>query len=123
MSLIAPKARLSPLAGRIRTLVVIVLMAMIVLVSAWLFSQKSSATVFVVIVLATLPLWLPLYGLVRGQRRTYAWATLCVIPYFVLGATEAVANPSMRAWSGACLALALLAFVLLIGYLRVTRGQ
>jgi uncharacterized membrane protein len=68
------------------------------------------------------PLWLPLRGLLRRRRRTYAWATLCVIPYFVLGVTEAVANPMQRLWAGACLAIALALFVALIAYLRLTRA-
>jgi len=71
--------------------------------------------------LLTLPLWAPLHGLIRGQRRTFAWATLCVIPYFVIGVTEAIANPATRSWSASCLALALVLFVSLIGYLRITR--
>ena len=32
-----------------------------------------------------LPLALPLPGILRAQRRTFAWATLCVTPYFVYG--------------------------------------
>jgi uncharacterized membrane protein len=69
----------------------------------------------------TLPLWLPLHGLWRSKRRTFAWATLCVIPYFVIGTTEAVANPASRGWAGLCLALSLALFVALIAYLRLTR--
>lgn len=72
-------------------------------------------------VLLTLPLWAPLRGLIQGRRRTFAWATLCVIPYFAFGVTEAIANPATRAWSAGTLALALALFVGLIGYLRVTR--
>jgi uncharacterized membrane protein len=56
----------------------------------------------------------------RRDRKTYAWATLCVIPYFILGVTEALANPETRLWSGLCLALALLLFATLILYLRVS---
>jgi uncharacterized membrane protein len=59
----------------------------------------------------------------RRDRRTYAWATLCVIPYFILGVTEALANPERRLWSGLCLAFALLLFSTLILYLRVTNPQ
>lgn len=67
------------------------------------------------------PLWLPLPWLIRGNRFTYAAMTLCVIPYFVLGVTEAVANPAVRMWAGLCLICALALFVALIAYLRLTR--
>jgi len=64
-----------------------------------------------------------LRGLIHRSRRTHAAMTLCVIPYFVLGVTEAVANPSARWWAALCLSLALLLFVALIGYLRLTSDQ
>lgn len=67
------------------------------------------------------PLWLPLPWLIRGNRFTYAAMTLCVIPYFVLGVTEAVANPAARVWAGLCLICAFALFVALIAYLRLTR--
>jgi len=38
-----------------------------------------------------LPLVAPLYGIVRGWRRTYQWASMLVLFYFVEGV--------MRAWS------------------------
>lgn len=67
------------------------------------------------------PLLLPLPGLLRGQRRTYAWATLCVTPYFIYGLTEVIANPAVRAPAGAILFASLAWFVTLVNYLRVTR--
>jgi len=70
-----------------------------------------------------LPLLLPLRGLLRGQRRTFAWATLCVTPYFIYGLTEVVANPAVRAAAGAILFASLAWFVALVNYLRVTRPQ
>jgi len=69
----------------------------------------------------SVPLLAPLPGLIRANRRTFAWATLCVIPYFIVGITESIANPAGRFWSGSCLALSLLLFVGLIAYLRTTR--
>ena len=69
-----------------------------------------------------LPVAAPLPGLVRGQRRTYAWATLCVAPYFIYGLTEVVANPAVRAAAGAILFASLAWFVMLVRYLRLSRG-
>lgn len=97
--------------------------ALIALVMIWQLWGRSSLERLLLSILLTLPLWAPVRGLMRGDRRTYAWATLCVIPYFVLGLTETIANPTGRAWSATCLALALLLFVGLIGYLRVSRDR
>jgi len=69
-----------------------------------------------------MPVAAPLPGLVRGQRRTYAWATLCVAPYFIYGVTEVVANPAVRAAAGAILFASLAWFVMLVRYLRLSRG-
>ncbi len=69
------------------------------------------------------PLLLPLPGIVRGDRRTHAWATLCVAPAFVYGLTEAVANPGARPLAALVLGSSLLFFFALVAYLRITRPQ
>jgi uncharacterized membrane protein len=96
------------------------LICLIALVAAWQLSMELATGRMLAAVVLTLPLWAPLRGLLRNERRTYAWATLCVIPYFILGTTEAIANPEHRTWAGLCLLLALMLFVSLILYLRVT---
>lgn len=67
------------------------------------------------------PVVLPLRGLLRGDRRTHAWATFCVAPYFLYGLTEVIANPSVRAAAAAILFASLAWFVALIAYLRFSR--
>lgn len=69
-----------------------------------------------------LPLLAPLPGLVRGRRRTYAWATLSVTPYFIFGTVEVIATPADRAASGSILFAALALFIALIAHLRATRA-
>ena len=69
----------------------------------------------------SLPLLIPLPGLLRGNYRTYTWATLCLLPYFIVGITEAVANPAAHAWALALLGTSLSAFFALIGLLRITQ--
>jgi uncharacterized membrane protein len=68
-----------------------------------------------------LPLLLPLHGLWRRNRRTCAWATLCVAPYFAYGTTELIANPAVRVVAGAILFASLAWFVSLVYCLRVSR--
>src|SRR5579885_1815676 len=71
--------------------------------------------------LFSLPLFAPLRGLLRGDRYTYSWATLCVLPYFLVGVTEAVANPALHVWATSLLGASLLWFFSLISFLRFTR--
>lgn len=67
------------------------------------------------------PLLLPLRGILRGERRTYAWATLCVAPYFIYGVTEVLANPAVRVAAAAILFASLAWFASLVDYLRRSR--
>ena len=71
--------------------------------------------------LLLLPLLPPLSGLVQGRRRTFAWATLCLTPYFVYGLTESIANPDIRVPAAIILFASLASFVALVAYLRATR--
>jgi uncharacterized membrane protein len=105
---------------RLATVTIALVFALIASVVAWQLSGGVSGARLLLCAVLTCPLWAPLRGLMRRDRRTFAWATLCVIPYFILGVTEAVANPARRVWPGLCLALALAVFVLLIAYLRVS---
>jgi uncharacterized membrane protein len=69
------------------------------------------------------PLLAPLPGILRGDRRTHAWATLCIVPGFIYGLTEAVANPAIRTVAAMVLGSSLALFFALVAYLRVTRLQ
>lgn len=46
--------------------------------------------------LATLPLLLPLRGVVLGNLRAMTWGGFLAVPYFIVGVTEAWSNPGMR---------------------------
>jgi uncharacterized membrane protein len=83
-------------------------------------SWPGSALLVAVLVV---PLLLPLKGLLQGDRRTYAWATLCIAPCFVYAITEAIANSLARAIAAAILFASLAHFVALVAYLRVTRPE
>lgn len=81
----------------------------------------SNSLLLALVLLA--PLALPLRGYARHDRRTYGWATLCVMPAFVYGITESVANPVARGTAGWVLAACLVAFFALVAHLRATRPQ
>jgi uncharacterized membrane protein len=85
------------------------------------FLAAASTAGMLVTAALFVPWLMPLYGLLHGDRRTHAWATLCVAPYFIYGVTETVANPAVRPASAAILLASLAHFVALVAYLRVTR--
>lgn len=79
----------------------------------------TPSTILAIALLA--PLLAPLGGITRGDRRTHAWATLCIVPGFLYGLTESVANPGLRPLAALVLASSLVFFFALVAYLRVTR--
>jgi uncharacterized membrane protein len=111
----------TPISTRVRYGAVATTLALVAMTAAWLLLERLSVVRLLVVIALSTPLLAAMPGLIRGIRRTHAWATLAVIPFFVLALTEAVANPAARVWAGVCLSLAFASFVLLIAYLRVTR--
>ncbi len=107
---------------RLRALALLAIAALLALVCFWQLWPNPSADGALRAALLGFPLLLPLRGLIKANRYTYRWATLCVLPYIVVGLTEVIANPTARVWSAAMLALALLLFVALIGFLRVSKA-
>jgi uncharacterized membrane protein len=94
---------------------------LIIVIACWILSTGLSWARALAAILLTLPLWILLPALVRGDRRRYAAMTLCLAPYLVIALTELVANPASRFWSTATLLLSFALFLLLIAFLRVTR--
>ena len=113
----------SPPASRARSFVLGLLGALVVVVILALLrsadGHKRSLTLLGAVLLV--PLALPLRGLLNRDRRTYAWATLCLTPHFVYALTELVANPPLRPYASAILLLSLALMVGLVAYLRLTR--
>jgi len=72
--------------------------------------------------LAALPLLVPLRGLLRGSRYTYAWATLFAIPYLMFVLTELLVNPRARWVAASSLLLVFAWFCAMVAYLRLSRA-
>lgn len=72
--------------------------------------------------LLLVPLLLPLRGILRDDRRTYAWANLCIVPYIIYGIVAATSIPGARWAAFALLAGSLGLFGALVGYLRSSRS-
>ena len=67
------------------------------------------------------PILIPVLGIARANRRTFAWATLCLTPYFTVSISEAVVNANARPWAFAILGLSVLIFFGLIACLRLSK--
>ena len=107
-------------AQTIATASLIALIFLCVAWELWLAPVRAGGSA---LTLKALPLLLPLFGVLRGKRYTYQWASMLILAYF----TEGV----VRAWSerGAGQALALAEIVLsmvffttAICYARFTRA-
>jgi uncharacterized membrane protein len=74
------------------------------------------------LVLKALPLLAPLFGVLRGKRYTYQWASMLILAYFAEGVVRAASETGVTAALAALeIALALLFFAAAIGYVRTAR--
>lgn len=117
------KANLHPRTGLVRWCALVALAALASFSAAAVFVPWSGTASVVLGAFLLLPLLMPLRGMLRGDRRTYAWATLCAVPGFVYGVTEAVANPVMRSLAAMVLGSSIALFFALVAVLRVTRPR
>ena len=85
--------------------------------------ERSAVSFWVLAFVLVAPLAIAVPGLIARNRRTFAWATLCVTPHFIYALTEIVANPAIRELAASILVLSLGLAVALVAYLRLTRGE
>ncbi len=113
-----------PGADRARRFSLLLLAALAAVSLRTAFEGERSAVSFWVLAFVLLaPLAIALPGLIARNRRTYAWATLCVTPHFIYALTEIVANPAIRSMAASILILSLGLAVALVAYLRLTRAD
>jgi len=74
-------------------------LALIILQAVWhaLLPRPLGAGNWWLAVLATVPLMLPLRGVLSGSLRSMTWAGYLVMLYLVVGVMEAWSNPPQRA--------------------------
>ena len=84
--------------------------------------ERSAVSLALLVMLLLTPLAIAVPGMLARNRRTFAWATLCVTPHFIYALTEIVANPPIRVLAASILMLSLALVVALVAYLRLTRG-
>jgi len=108
-------------ADRARALVLLSLAALFACSTFAVLGPDGAVSRVLLALVLLAPLALTLPGLLRRNRRAYAWASLCLTPHFVYSLTELVANPALRALAATMLVLGLVAMVALVAYLRLTR--
>jgi uncharacterized membrane protein len=99
------------------------LIALILLCVAWealLAPLKQDGSL---LILKALPLLIPLFGILKGKRYTYQWASMFILLYFTEGAVRAWADKGLSAKLALLeVALTLLFFMCAIFYAKLTRN-
>ncbi len=73
------------------------------------------------LMLKALPLLLPLFGILRGKRYTYQWASMFVLFYFTEGVVRAWSDKGLsQMLAGAEIALSVVFFLAAIYYAKFT---
>lgn len=74
------------------------------------------------LVLKTFPLLLPLFGILKGRRYTYQWASMMVLLYFAEGVVRATSDPGISRYPAMVeVAITLAFFASTVTYARMTR--
>lgn len=98
------------------------LIALILLCLAWegwLAPLKPGGSALIV---KAVPLLLPLFGILRGHRYTYQWASMFILLWFTEGAVRALSDRGIAAVLASIeIALSLSFFAAAVAYARVTR--
>lgn len=68
--------------------------------------------------LLSLPLLIPLRGLLRASRYTYKWIGFMMLIYFCIGISELVSNPQLRVYGLGTTVSSMLLFLASIYYAR-----
>ncbi len=73
---------------------------------------------YVLAVVFTLPLLLPLHGLVTERLYTYRWTGFLTMLYFIIGVSEGFSNPQLRIYAVLTLCLSMALFISSIYFSR-----
>ena len=98
------------------------LIALILLCVAWesvLAPLKPSGSL---LILKAVPLLLPLFGILKGRRYTYQWASMFILLYFTEGVVRAWSDTGLSAKLALIeVVLSLIFFICAIFYAKLTR--
>lgn len=97
-----------------------VYLALLLLQPVWhgLLPRPLGANNWILAVVASLPLLLPLAGIAAGRMRSMTWGGFLAVLYFVIGVMEAWSNPEQRIPAVSQIVVSLAYCGLLAGYAR-----
>ena len=105
----------------VATTVLVALLGLTLLWELWLAPLRPGGSW---LALKTLPLLLPLFGVIRGRIYTYRWAMMLVLAYFTEGVVRAYAERgTVAALAAIEIALSIAFFASAIAYVRVARSR
>ncbi len=108
-------------AGRFRYLASTALIGLIALCIAWESILAPIRPGGSWLILKVLPLLIPLFGILRGKRYTYQWASMFVLIYFTEGAVRAWSDKGLsQSLAFIEVALSMVFFIAAIMYARVS---
>lgn len=94
------------------------LIALCIVWELWLAPLRPGGSM---LVLKSLPLLAPVFGLLRGQRYTHQWTSFLALAYFTEGVVRSATDLGTSRWFGLAEAvLAGLLFAACLGYARTT---
>ncbi len=94
----------------------ITLIFLLVAWEGWLAPLRPGGSM---LILKVLPLLLPLFGILRGKRYTYQWASMLILLYFTEGVVRAWSDHGLSAWlAGGEAVLSIIFFLSTIYYAR-----
>jgi|SRR5712671_2392142 len=97
------------------------LLALIFLCLAWELWLAPVRPGGSTLVLKTLPLLLPLLGVLRGKRYSFQWSSMLILAYFTEGVVRAWSERGpQRMMALTEIALALIYFTAAVGYARIS---
>ena len=107
-------------ARRFRHLASVALIGLIALCLAWESILAPIRPGGSWLILKVLPLLIPLFGILRGKRYTYQWASMFVLIYFTEGAVRAWSDKGLsQSLAFIEVALSIVFFIAAIMYARV----
>lgn len=114
---------MSPLASRLQLGASASLIALILLCLSWEIWLAPLHVNGSLLFLKALPLLAPLFGVLKGKRYTYQWASMLILFYFIEGAVRAWSDGGLSAQLALIeVALSLIFFTCAIFYARHTRN-
>lgn len=115
---------MSPITTRLQLGASVSLIALIFLCLAWEIWLAPLRQDGALLFLKVLPLLLPLFGILKGKRYTYQWASMLVLLYFTEGAVRAWSDQGLSQMCAMIeLGLSLIFFFCAIFYARLTRNS